>query len=110
MPRKLGTILMIAALGLGACSEESVRKDAAEEKTAFQVIPQYGIRGSISQLDESVGKKTEGGGISVEGFIGVGKASTASTNVLGLDLTVMRTEDLSIVPGVTASNSVMILR
>ena len=82
----------------------------AEKKTMFQLIPQYGIRGSISQLDESVAKKTEGGGISVEGFIGVGKASTASTNVLGLDLTMMRTEDLSIIPGVTASNSVLIFR
>ena len=82
----------------------------AEKKTMFAVIPQYGIRGSISQLDEAVGKKTEGGGVSIEGFLGVGKASTASTNVLGLDLTVMRTEDLSIIPGVTASNSVVILR
>ncbi|MEO8104282.1 MAG: DUF4384 domain-containing protein [Betaproteobacteria bacterium] len=82
----------------------------AEKKTMFQLIPQYGIRGSISQLDESVAKKTEGGGVSVEGFIGVGKASTASTNVLGLDLNMMNTSDLSIVPGVTASNSVVIFR
>ena len=82
----------------------------AEKKTMFQLIPQYGIRGSISQLDESVAKKTEGGGVSVEGFIGIGKASTASTNILGLDLTMMRTEDLSIVPGVTSSNSVVIFR
>jgi hypothetical protein len=76
----------------------------------FQLVPQYGIRGSISQLDESVAKKTEGGGIAIDGFLGVGKASVASTNVLGLDLTMMRTEDLSIVPGVTASNQVVIFR
>jgi len=82
----------------------------AEKKTMFQLIPQYGIRGSISQLDESIAKKTEGGGVAIEGFLGVGKASTASTNVLGLDLTMMRTEDLSIVPGVTSSNSVVIFR
>ena len=81
----------------------------AEKKTMFQLIPQYGIRGSISQLDESVGKKTEGAGVSL-GFAGVGKASMASTNVMALDLTMMRTEDLSIVPGVTASNQVVILR
>ena len=84
--------------------------NAAEKKGHFAVIPQYGIRGSISQLDESVAKKTEGGGLSVEGFIGIGKASTASTNLLALDLTMMRTEDLSIIPGVTASNTVMIFR
>ena len=82
----------------------------AEKKTMFQLVPQYGIRGSISQLDESVAKKTEGGGVSVEGFVGIGKASTASTNILGLDLTMMKTEDLSILPGVTSSNSVVIFR
>lgn len=82
----------------------------AEKKTMFQLVPQYGIRGSISQLDESVAKKTEGGGLAIDGFLGVGKASVASTNVLGLDLTMMRTEDLSIVPGVTSSNSVVIFR
>jgi hypothetical protein len=82
----------------------------AEKKNMFQLVPQYGIRGSISQLDESVAKKTEGGGVAIDGFLGVGKASVASTNVLGLDLTMMRTEDLSIVPGVTASNQVVIFR
>ena len=67
----------------------------AEKKTMFQLVPQYGIRGSISQLDESVAKKTEGGGLAIDGFLGVGKASVASTNVLGLDLTMMRTEEIA---------------
>lgn len=81
----------------------------AEKKNLFQLTPQYGIRGSISQLDENVAKKTEGGGISIGNF-GVGNASTAATTILGLDLTMMSTEDLSIVSGVSASNSVAIMR
>lgn len=81
----------------------------AEKKNLFQLTPKYGIRGSISQLDENVAKKTEGGGISIGNF-GLGSASTAATTILGLDLTMMSTEDLSIVSGVTSSNSVAIVR
>ncbi|MES2931988.1 MAG: DUF4384 domain-containing protein [Pseudomonadota bacterium] len=82
----------------------------AEKKNMFQLIPQYGIRGSVTQLDESVAKKTEGGGIAIEGIGGFGRAATAATTILGLDLTMMRTEDLSIVSGVTSSNSVAIFK
>lgn len=82
----------------------------AEKKNMFQLMPQYGIRGSISQLDENVAKKTEGGGVSLDGVFGIGRAATAATTILGLDLTMMRTEDLSIVPGVTSSNSVAIVK
>jgi hypothetical protein len=81
----------------------------AEKKNLFQLTPKYGIRGSISQLDENIAKKTEGGGISIGNF-GIGNASTAATTILGLDLTMMSTEDLSIVSGVTSSNSVAIMR
>ena len=108
MTRRSKAVRMIA-YGADSGNLISFMKEA-EKKTMFALIPQYGIRGSISQLDESVGKKTEGGGISVEGFIGFGKASTASTNILGIDLNMMRTEDLSIIPGVTSSNSVVIFR
>jgi len=82
----------------------------AEKKTMFQLIPQYGIRGSISQFDENIAKKTEGGGIAIDPFFGIGRAATAATTIVGLDLTMMRTEDLSIVPGVTSQNSVAIMK
>lgn len=81
----------------------------AEKKNMFKLVPQYGIRGSVTQLDENVAKKTEGGGIALAG-VGFGRAATAATTILGLDLTMMRTEDLSIVSGVTSSNSVAIIR
>lgn len=80
-----------------------------EMELKIAVLPQYGIRGSISQLDENVAKKVEGGGIELFS-IGFGRAATAATTVLGIDLEMLRTEDLSIVPGVTSSNSVAIVR
>lgn len=82
----------------------------SESKGLFQLRPQFGIRGSISQLDENIAKKTEGFGLAIEPFFGAGKASTASTSILGLDLTMMSTEDLTIIPGVTSNNSVAIMR
>lgn len=82
----------------------------AEQKNMFKLIPKYGIRGSISQLDENVGKKTEGGGIAIDPFFGIGRAATAATTILGIDLAMVRTEDLSIVSGATSTNSVAIMR
>ncbi len=82
----------------------------SESKNMFQLVPEYGIRGSISQFDENVAKKTEGGGIALDTFGGFGRAATASTTILGLDLTMMRTADLSILSGVTSSNTVAIFK
>lgn len=81
----------------------------AERKNAFKTVPDFGIRGSISQLDENIAKKSGEAGVQLAG-IGAGKAVMASTSILGLDLTVIRTEDLSILPGVTSRNSVAISR
>lgn len=81
-----------------------------EMEKKVTVLPQYGIRGSISQLDENVAKKTEGGGIELGGIFGVGQASTAATTILGIDLEMLTTEDLAILPGVISSNSVAIIR
>jgi len=105
---KRSRAVRLIAFGSDSGNLITIMKQEGEKK--FPVLPQYGIRGSISQLDESVAKKTEGGGLAVDGFFGAGKASTASTNVLGIDLTMMRAEDLSIVPGVTSSNQVVIFR
>ncbi|MEN9559419.1 MAG: hypothetical protein RLZZ502_630, partial [Pseudomonadota bacterium] len=46
-----------------------------ESKSQVENLPQFAIRGSISQLDESIGKKTEGVGFA---FGGSGRAATDS--------------------------------
>lgn len=83
---------------------------AAEKKGAYSVIPQYDIKGSISQYDENVAKKEAGGGISIGEVFSYGRAAGGAATVLGLDLTVLDTEDLSVVPGVTSSNGVVIYK
>ncbi|MCL2162100.1 MAG: hypothetical protein FWH56_09515 [Betaproteobacteria bacterium] len=84
-----------------------------EEKGLFQLNPVYGIRGSISQYDESLSREGEGGGFFWRGSssgAGAGASVNASASMLGLDLTMMRTADMSIVPGVSSSNAVLITR
>lgn len=105
---KRSKAVRLIAYGADSSNLVSFMKEA-EKKNLFQLTPKYGIRGSITQLDENVAKKTEGGGISFKDF-GVGRAATAAATILGLDLTMMSTEDLSIVSGVTSSNSVAIFK
>jgi hypothetical protein len=84
-----------------------------EEKGLYQLNPVYGIRGSISQYDESMTRENEGGGLfwrSNSSGAGAGASVNASASMLGLDLTMMHTADMSIVPGVSSSNAVLILR
>jgi len=81
-----------------------------ENKSLYQLNPQFGIRGSISQFDDNVAKESQGSGLLWELFGGIGVAKDASVSMLGLDLTVMNTQDLTVVPGVTSNNVVGILR
>jgi hypothetical protein len=106
---KRSKAVRLIAYGADSSSMIGFMKEA-EQKTMFKLIPQYGIRGSITQLDENVGKKTEGGGIAIDPFFGVGRAATAATTILGLDLAMVSTADLSIVSGATSTNSVAIIK
>lgn len=81
----------------------------ANQSTPYAVIPQYDIRGSISQLDQSVAAKDVAGGISISQF-GIGGAKTANASVMALDLAVISTKDYSIIPGVVSKNSIVVFK
>lgn len=81
----------------------------AEQKNQYAAVPQYDVRGSISQLDESLVQKQAEGAINI-GPIGGGVAKTATSAMLALDLSVLTTADFSIVPGVTARNAVIVFK
>jgi curli biogenesis system outer membrane secretion channel CsgG len=88
----------------------------AGSKDAFQIenIPTYTIRGSITQFDDNLAKKTADGGVTVglgqKTFLGIGASKSSSINMVGLDLAVVRAKDFSIVPGVNSRNSAAILQ
>lgn len=79
---------------------------------AYSELPQYDIRGSVSQLDEIAKNQFEAGATFETGDSGIGGgvAKSAGTTILGLDLSVIYARDYSLVPGVTSRNSVIIIK
>lgn len=80
--------------------------NAAGQQGAFKDVPQYDIRGSITQLDKDVISKQGDVGAAGDTF-GGGLGLTAKGSVLGVDLNMLRTSDLSIIPGVSSRNSII---
>jgi hypothetical protein len=83
---------------------------SAQRQSAYDVIPQYDIKGSISQFDENVIRNQKDAGFSISPYLNLGIARDAATNILGLDLSVLTTDDMGVLPGVTSRNSVVILK
>ncbi len=83
---------------------------SAQRQGAYEVIPQYDIKGSVSQFDENVIRNQKDVGVGFQPFINLGIARDAASSILGLDLSVLTTDNMSILPGVTSRNSVVILK
>jgi hypothetical protein len=84
--------------------------EAAGSKNPYATIPQFDIKGSISQFDENIAKKTAEAGFAVGEYFSAGYAKSANATVLGIDLTVLDTSDMSVLPGVTSRNAVIIFK
>ena len=82
---------------------------AAGSQSPYNVVPQYDIRGSISQLDSSVVREQVGGSIAASKW-GLGASASTAGSILGIDLSVLNTQDLSVIPGVTSSNAVVLFK
>ena len=76
----------------------------------FAVVPQYSLRGSISQFDDALVRRNVDAGVSITPYLGLGYASTSQASVLGIDLTMLSTQDLGVVPGVASRNSVILFK
>ncbi len=83
---------------------------SAQRQSAYEVTPQFDIKGSVSQFDENVIRNQKDAGLSIQPFLNLGVSRDAATSILGLDLSVLTTDDMSILAGVTSRNSVVILK
>lgn len=83
---------------------------SAQRADPYRTVPPYDIKGSISQLDENVIRNSKDLGAGFLPFLNLGISRDAAASVLGLDLSVLTTDDMAVLPGVTSSNSVVILR
>jgi hypothetical protein len=77
------------------------------KKSAYNVVPKYDIRGSVSQMDKNMVKANTGSGLKLGG-IGLGQDESASASVLALDLAIMKASDFSVIPGVVSKNTIII--
>jgi len=83
----------------------------AQRLNDFKVVPQYDIRGSITQFDEDVTRKQAGLGFSLlPALFGARASSVSQASVLGFDASVVTTNDLSLVPGASSKNTVIVTR
>ena len=76
----------------------------------FAVVPTYALRGSISQFDDALVRRNIDAGISYAPYLSLGYADLAQASVLGIDLTMLTTQDLSVVPGIASRNSVILFK
>jgi len=75
----------------------------------IETPPDFTIRGSISQFDDNIVKKEGQAGINI-GAVTIGAAAQGQADIVGLDLSVIETSSLLLVPGVTSTNSMQILK
>lgn len=76
----------------------------------FAVVPQFALRGSISQFDDQLVRRNFDAGVGIEGAFSAGVAQTSNASVLGIDLTMLTTQDLAVLPGVASRNSVILFK
>ena len=82
----------------------------AQQREPFAVVPPFGVRGSISQFDDAIVRRTIDGGIAIDTVFNAGAAKSAQASVIGLDLSVLSTLDLGVVAGVSSRNSVIVMK
>jgi Domain of unknown function (DUF4384) len=83
----------------------------AQKINEFKVVPQYDIRGSITQFDEDVTREQAGLGASLlTSLLGVRFNRSQQSSVMGFDASVISTADLSLIPGASSKNTVIVTR
>lgn len=87
----------------------------AQKLNDFKVVPQYDIRGSITQFDEDVNRRQAGLGATLLSALtgplfGVRFNRTEQSSVMGFDASVISTADLSLMPGASSKNTVVVSR
>ncbi|MBL8304547.1 MAG: hypothetical protein JNM26_17485, partial [Ideonella sp.] len=83
---------------------------AAQKTTPFAVLPEYNLRGTISQLDEDVKRDSSVFGLLTSQAFGLKLGSETRFAVLGFDAAVVHTETMTLVPGVSSKNTTVLAR
>lgn len=82
----------------------------AQKNTPFAVVPQFSIRGTVSQMDEAVQRNSAGFGATLaESVFGVRFASDARFAIMAMDAAVVSTDTMTLLPGVVSKNTTVLV-
>src|SRR5258706_4276295 len=81
-----------------------------QRQNQFGLVPQFDIRGAVSQFDADAERKESEVGFSLLGLFSAKASRNKVVNVLGFDASVIQTADLTLVNGVTSKNTMVVLR
>ena len=81
-----------------------------QRQNQFSLVPQYDIRGALSQFDTDAARQQSSVGISLVNLFGLKATHDRSVSVLGFDASVIQTSDLTLVNGVSSKNAMVIVR
>ncbi|MBU6273088.1 MAG: DUF4384 domain-containing protein [Betaproteobacteria bacterium] len=82
----------------------------AHRQGAFSIVPQYTLRGTVSQMDEGVDRRASSLAItSASELFGLKLGSDTRFSVLAFDAALIDTERLTLVPGVSSRNSTLLV-
>ncbi|RVU84717.1 hypothetical protein EOL70_10720 [Leucothrix sargassi] len=101
--------IKVIAYGKDAANLISYLK-SARQKDVYATIPRFDIHGSITQHDESIVGTGSSVGLFRSDEGGFGAAKSISLSVIALDLNVLDTRDMSVLPGNSSHNSITILK
>jgi hypothetical protein len=85
----------------------------AQKSSPFAVVPEHVVRGSISQFDEDVQRRSTSVGASrtvLEKLFGLRLLNESKFSELGMDMAVARTDSMTLLPGVSSKNTTVIAR
>ncbi len=83
---------------------------SAQKTSPFAVVPQYSVRGTVSQLDEGVEKSSATFGATLaENLFGVRFASDTRFAVMAMDAAMVQTDTMTLVPGVVSKNTTVLV-
>lgn len=82
----------------------------AQKSTPFAVVPQFSIRGTVSQMDEAVQKSNASFGATLaESVFGIRFGSDTRFAVMAFDAAVVKTDTMSLMPGVVSKNTTVLV-
>jgi hypothetical protein len=83
---------------------------STRDGSPFKVAPQFGLRGAITQFDADIQAERTGFGVNLGPILSIGAANEKFSTAIAFDASVMRTEDMALVPTAISKNVIVVTR